>query len=146
MLPDPPRALARRFFAEQDRLRGGPAEELCALGYTAHLAGNPPLDYAGHVSFAAAFYAAFPDLRHEVELVVVEGERAAVRFRLHGTHTGPFAGVAPTGRPVTVTAMVIMHIVDNQVLELWGEFDQLGLVAQLNGAPLAAEAPEHVGI
>jgi predicted ester cyclase len=141
-----PTTLARRFFAEQDRLRGGPAAELCAPGYAARLPGTPPLDLAGHQAFAAAFYAGFPDLRHVVELAAADGDRVAVRFRLHGTHTGEFLGIAPTGRPIVVSATAILRIVDGQVAELWGEFDRLGLLGQLTGAGVAAEAARSNGI
>jgi hypothetical protein len=110
MSPEMHHTLARRFFAEQDRLRGGPAPELCAPGYTAHLASNPPMDLAGHQAFAAAFYAGFPDLRHQVEQVVAEGDQVAVRFTLFGTHTEPFLGVEPTGRPVCLTAIACMAL------------------------------------
>jgi predicted ester cyclase len=144
MSPDTNRSIARRFFAEQDRLRGGPAAELCAPGYTAYLAGTPPLDLAGHQAFAAAFYAGFPDLRHSVEIAIAEGDRAAVRFTLHGTHTGDFMGMLPTGRSVTVTAAVLMRLADGRVAELWGEFDRLGLMGQLTGD--AATVEEAAGI
>lgn len=140
------RALARRFFAEQDRLRGGPAAELCAPGYVAHLPGGPPLDCAGHQAFAATFYAAFPDLRHEVELVAADGDRVALRFHLHGTHTGGFLGIAPTGRAIAVAATAILRMTATQVAELWAEFDRLGLLGQLSGASAAVEAVEGGGI
>ena len=41
------RVLGRRFFQEQDRLRGGPAEALCAPEYVAIIGGNPPMNRAG---------------------------------------------------------------------------------------------------
>jgi predicted ester cyclase len=141
-----PATLARRFFVEQNRLRGGPADELCAPGYAAHLPGGPSRDLTGHRTFAAALYAGFPDLRHEVELVAADGDRVAVRFRLHGTHTGGFLGIAPTGRMVAVAATAIMRIVHGQVAELWAEFDRLGLLAQLNEASAAVGAAECAGI
>jgi predicted ester cyclase len=146
MSPEVYRALARQFFSEQDLLRGGPAPELCAPGYTAHLAGSPALDLAGHQAFAAAFYAGFADLRHQVELVIVEGDRAAVRFTLFGTHTGPFLGFAPTGRPVSVTGNVCLAMVGEQVAELWGEFNQLELMRQLTGEGAAPAAEGARGI
>lgn len=138
MSPEHNRALARRFFAEQDRLRGGPAADLCAPGYLAHLAGSV-LDLAGHQAFAAAFYAAFADLRHSVELVVAEGDRVAVRFTLIGTHTGDFWGVPPGGAPILVAAHVLMRLEDGRVAELWGEFDRMALMQQLT-APAAEHA------
>jgi predicted ester cyclase len=142
MSPDANQSLARRFFAEQDRLRGGPAIELCAPDYIAYLANNPPLSLAGHQAFASAFYAGFPDLRHNVELAIAEADRAAVRFTLLGTHTGNFLGIEPTGRSVVVTATAIMHIVEGRVAELWAEFDQLGLMRQLT-APIEATSAEN---
>lgn len=137
MSPEHNRALARRFFAEQDRLRGGPAAALCAPGYTAHLVGAT-FDLAGHQEFAAAFYAAFADLRHSVEQVVSEGDRAAVRFILVGTHTGDFMGVPPAGAPIEVSATALMRIEDGRVAELWGEFDRMALMQQL-AAPAAEQ-------
>lgn len=138
--------LARSFFTEQDQLRGGPAAELCAPGYAAHLPGGPPLDCAGHQAFAATFYAAFPDLRHEVELVAADGDLVAVRFHLHGTHTSGFLGIAPTGRTIAVAATAILRVTATQVVELWVEFDRLGLLGQLTGASAAVGAAEGAGL
>jgi predicted ester cyclase len=123
--------LARRFFAEQDRLRGGPASELCTPDYTAHLANNPAMDLAGHQAFARMFYGGFPDLRHDIVYAIGEGDTAAVRFTLYGTHTGPFLNLPITGRRVAVTASVMIRLESGSIAELWGEFDQLGLVRQL---------------
>ena len=47
------------------------------------------------------------------------------------THTGPFMGYAPTGKPVRVTGMDMMRYRDGQVIELWSQFDDLGLLQQL---------------
>lgn len=146
MSSDNYRELARRFFIEQDRLRWGPASELCAPGYTAHLPGSPAFDLAGHQAFAAAFYGGFPDLRHSIEQVLVEGERAAVRFTLLGTHTGPFLGMPPTGRRITVTANVCLALEGDRVAELWGEFDQLGLMRQLTGEGAVLPLEDAQGI
>jgi predicted ester cyclase len=136
--------IARRFFAEQDRLRGGPAPELCAPNYTAHLPGYPPLDFTGHQSFAAAFYAGFPDVRHNLEHVVTESDRAAVRFILLGTHSGPFMGMPATGTSITISATVLMRFEDGRVAELWGEFDRLGLMTQLMAGVNAVEQPHGI--
>ena len=104
--------LGARFFAEQDRLRGGPAASLCAPEYRAFLGGNPPMHRAGHEAFSHAFYTAFPDLRHEIEQVVATEDRAVVRFVLHGTHTGTLFGIPATGRPVRIVANAILEVSD----------------------------------
>ena len=123
--------LARRFFAEQDRLRGGPAADLCAPDYRAWLGGNPPMDLAGHQAFAQAFYAAFDGIHHTLVDVFGAGDRVAVRFVLDGTHTGAFFGVPPSGHPISVTANVILHMADGKVTELFGIFDEAGLFRQI---------------
>ena len=126
-------ALGRRFFQEQDRLRGGPAEALCAPEYTAVLGGNPPMDRAGHEGFALAFYSAFPDLHHEIEDVFATEDRVAVRFVLHGTHAGAFFGMPPTNRPITVAANIILNVSAGRVTKLFAVFDEAGLMRQIGG-------------
>ena len=44
----------------------------------------------------------FPDLVTHVEDVVIEGDRAAIRWRTVGTHTHSYLGVPPTRRSVEV--------------------------------------------
>jgi predicted ester cyclase len=125
------RTLGRRFFEAQDRLRGGPDEALCAPEYTAVLGGNPPMDRAAHEGFALGFYGAFPDLRHEIEDVFAAGDRVAVRFVLHGTHSGAFFGVPPTNRRIRVAGHVILQVSNDRVAKLLGVFDEAGLMRQL---------------
>jgi len=124
-------ALGRRFFAEQDQLRGGPAEDLCAPGYTAEINAFPIMDWAGHHGFALGFYAAFPDAYHTIEDTVASDSKVAVRFRIRGSHKGDFMGLPPSGRPVDVVATAVMHVVDGKVTSLCAVFDQATLMQQL---------------
>jgi len=124
-------AIGRRFFAEQDRVRGGPVSELCDPGYTAVIGGNPPMDRAGHEMFSKAFYIAFPDLTHTVNEAFGTADRVAVRFTLTGTQQAPFLGIPATHKPISVTANVLMHISNGTVTKLLGSFDEAGLLRQL---------------
>ena len=116
-----------RFFAEQDRLRGGPAPELCSPDYRATIGSNPTFDRAGHEHFATAFYAGIPDATHDVQLVIATPESVVVRFVIRGTHTGEFLGVAPTGVRVAVSFVAIVRIADGRLIEEWGGLDQPSL-------------------
>jgi steroid delta-isomerase-like uncharacterized protein len=129
------RALGRRFFGEQDRLKGGPAPELCAKDYTARIGGNPAMDRAGHEGFARAFYGAFPDIHHEVEIAVAEEDAVAVRFVLHGTHTAPFFGIPATNRKVAIAGHAFLRLGGGQVTSLVAVFDEAGLLRQLGVLP-----------
>jgi len=131
MTPSNLAALGRSFFAAQDRLRGGPDPALCTTGYQAVLGGHPPMPLAGHQAFATAFYAGFPDIVHTVDEVFATADRIAVRFTLRGTHTGNFFGVPATGKPVIVTANILMHVEGGKVATLFGVFDEVGLLRQI---------------
>jgi predicted ester cyclase len=125
------RLLGHRFFQEQDRLRGGPAETLCDPAYVARLGGGPDMSRSEHEQFAGGFYSAFSDMRHEVEEVFASEDRIAVRFVLHGTHDGTFFGIPSTGRSIRVTANVLMHVSSGRISRLMGVFDEAGLLRQL---------------
>ncbi len=129
------RELGKKFFAEQDRLRGGPAAALCAPSYTAKLGSNPAFDRGGHEQFARGFYAGFPDVRHHVELVVADQDSVVVRFVLRGTHSGSFFGIPASGRAIEVPAHVVMRVRDGKVTELFGVFDEAGLLRQIGVLP-----------
>ena len=128
-------ALGRQFFQEQDRLRGGPAPELCAAGYRATLGSTPEMTREGHEGFAKAFYAAIPDLHHEIVETFATQDRVFVRFVLHGTNSGSFFGIPPTGKTITVPAHVYMEMSGGVVMRLFGVFDEAGLLRQLGILP-----------
>lgn len=129
------RNLGRRFFAEQDRLQGGPAAELCADNYVARLGGNPPMGREGHQGFAKAFYEAFAGIKHQIERVIADEDGVAVRFRLQGKHTGAFFGIPASGKDVDVVANILLQVRDGKVTELDGIFDEAGLLRQIGVLP-----------
>lgn len=63
-------------------------------------------DQAEHAVVLAVGRLAFPELRTEIEEIVGDGDRPAIRWRSTGRHTGVFLGVPPTGKPVEVAGAV----------------------------------------
>ena len=129
------RALGRGFFEAQDRLRGGPDAELCTPDYKAHIGSLPPMTFADHQAFSAAFYAGFPDLQHSIEETFADESHAVVRFTLRGTHKQEFMGMPATNKTFAAGAIAIFHIVDGRIAGLRGQFDQLGMLKQLGAIP-----------
>jgi len=98
----------------------------------AHLPGNPePTDRQGFKDFVALLYAAFPDLQHKVEDQIAENDKVASLVTACGTHQGDFQGIAPTGKQVKITDIIITRIQGGKAVELWAQFDALGLLQQL---------------
>lgn len=76
----------------------------------------------------------FPDLKWVVEEQIEEGDTVVTRFTWTGTHQGPFLGISPTGRFVSVWGMVIDHFRGEKVASTRIIMDSLGLVTQLREA------------
>ena len=54
-------------------------------------------------------YTAFPDYMHQIDEMIAEGDRVAIRVTYRGTHQGEFEGIAPTGSAVTYTGVFLHH-------------------------------------
>lgn len=78
---------------------------------------------------------AFPDYHETIENIITQGDTVMYRWTLRGTQEGEFMGVAPTGNEIEVTGMIDMHLEDGRITELWGNFDALGLLKQLDAVP-----------
>jgi steroid delta-isomerase-like uncharacterized protein len=80
---------------------------------------------------AASVRAAFAEIELRVDDLVVDGDAVAWRWSLTGTHVGPFAGVAPTGRRITLRGVNIQRLGDERVIEHWTMVDVFGAVQAL---------------
>jgi predicted ester cyclase len=75
--------------------------------------------------------AAMPDLRHEVQEVVVDGDIEMARVVVTGTMAAGFGGVVGTGRSFRIDQAVITHLRDGKVAEAWEIADIAALRAQV---------------
>ncbi|RNL75454.1 ester cyclase [Nocardioides marmorisolisilvae] len=73
--------------------------------------------------------AAMPDLRHEVQEVVRDGDVEMARVVVSGTLHQEFGGVAANGVPFRMDQAVICHLEDGKVREAW-EIADVGAIDQ----------------
>jgi len=57
--------------------------------------------------------------------------RVVVRWNLHATHTGPFAGVSPTQKKIAVRGISLYRLRDGKITETRNLADLLALFTQL---------------
>ncbi|WP_035051647.1 ester cyclase [Andreprevotia chitinilytica] len=81
----------------------------------------------------------FPDVRFELDDVIAEGDRVAVRWTFHATHAGPFAGVQASHKQVTQNGIAIYRIRDGKLAQAWLQIDRLGMLQQIGGYPAPAQ-------
>lgn len=129
------KAIARRFFEGQDKQKGPLPADVTAPNYTARIGSMPPMNLEGHNHFGSAFYTAFPDLKHNIDDLVAEGDQVAVRFHLTGTNKSNFMGIPASNRSISVQAIAMMRFSNGKVVELNGVFDQIGLMQQIGAMP-----------
>jgi steroid delta-isomerase-like uncharacterized protein len=92
-----------------------------------------PLDREGFKAWVSDIHSAFPDLHIVINDTLAEGRKVMIRWTAQGTNTGPigFLNLAPTGRAVRFTGIVIYRIANDLIVEERGEEDVLGLFRQL---------------
>jgi predicted ester cyclase len=112
----------------EEALRKGMLDKLDGLytdDYVYH--GVPMLgDLRGSAAFkelARGFIDAVSEFQEIVQDQVAEGDKVVTRLSGRGKHTGPFMGAAPTGKPLTWSAISIARFVDGRIAEEWVEFD-----------------------
>ena len=120
------------------------ADEIYAPNYVGHDPSNPEdirgLEAAKQA--AADYRKAFPDLQVTVEDLIAEGDKVAARVRFRGTHQGELEGIAPRGKRVESTGIIISRIEGGKIAEDWANFDDLGLMRQLGAIPELGEQAE----
>jgi steroid delta-isomerase-like uncharacterized protein len=81
--------------------------------------------------FYEAWWQAFPASQLVLKDVLTAGDKVACRFFIEGTHSGPFRGIPPSGRPLSVSGFTILRFIDGKCVERWSLVDSLGLLTQI---------------
>ena len=85
----------------------------------------------GPLQASRAFRGAVPDLRAEIEQMVVAGDRVSVQYRFKGRFTGRFGDVAGQGQAIDFVAFDVYRIFQGQIVENWHLEDNLALLKQM---------------
>jgi len=131
--PEQNLAVAHRYFDELLNLgRFSVMNEIVTedfqftLPTQAALSGQEAL--RGYVSYLRS---AFPDLEFEVVREIAEGNKAAIRWRITGTHKGEFNGVAPSGSRVDEYGIDMFEFWNGKIRAISVVANQLGLTNQM---------------
>ena len=81
--------------------------------------------------FVTAVRKGFSDLRLVIEDQIAKRDLVVTRYTIEGIHSGEFAGVEATGRPVSISVISQRLTVDGQFREGWTYADTSSLCRQL---------------
>ena len=117
-------------------------DEYAAPGYVGHDPSQPgPIrGIDGIKANFQQYLDAFTGGHISVVEQIAEGNIVATRWTASGTHTGEIAGIAPTGKEVTVSGINITKLEGGKILEEWSNWDTFGMMVQLGAIPIPATA------
>ena len=133
------KVLMRRWFEEVwNRGRAAAIDEMLAGQAMIHGLGPQAMNVNAFKQFHTQYRSAFPDVRIQVDDVIAEGDKVAVRWSGSGTHQGDSLGFAASGNAVRFTGMTIGRVENGKIVEGWNVFDQLGMLQQCGVVNLPA--------
>jgi len=126
------KAVARQFIDEVF-VHGNPeaVDRLAAEDFRPHTFGPLPPGREPLKGAMAHVADGIEDPDFEIEDVIAEGDRVAIRLTSSATHTGTFMGVPASGNRYSIEEIHIFRIRDAQVTEHWHAFDKAALMEQL---------------
>jgi predicted ester cyclase len=130
------KALTQRLFSEEfNEGNTAVAEEIVAADYIDHSAipapAPGPEGFRKRVEMLRAAFAP----RITFGEFLAEGDLVAFSWSMSGIHQGVFAGVAPTGKSITVNGINIERFQDGKIVEHWSQFDMVGVLRQIGAIP-----------
>ncbi|AZV05592.1 ester cyclase [Enterobacter sp. N18-03635] len=85
----------------------------------------------GAILASRAFRTAVPDLRCDVEQMIISGDRVVSHLHFHGTFTGTFGKLKGQGQKIDFIATDIYEVADGKIAANWHIEDNLTLMKQL---------------
>ncbi|MBI3530449.1 MAG: ester cyclase [Betaproteobacteria bacterium] len=134
--PEKNKRLVRRLY--EDCINPGKVELLAQLIADDFVGGRGEKGPSEFANTIVALRNGFPDIQFDLEDLIAEGDRVAVRWKFQATHMGPFAGFPPSQKQVTQTAIVIYQVRDGKIIRAWLQPDRLGLLQQIGALPSLA--------
>jgi predicted ester cyclase len=124
------KVLATRFYEEILNGRDmDVADEILDSQYIDHSA--PAAGLENFKKYFVMIASVFPDIKVQIEDMLIDADKAAVRLTIQGTQLGHFRGFPPTGQKVSWSGMDIIHISNHKIIERWSERDFLHMLVQL---------------
>jgi steroid delta-isomerase-like uncharacterized protein len=132
------RTVARAYFEALGRADRNAQTDWYADDARGHIYGVIGPTGKGEMrSFFHDLFDAFPDFQLEILDLVVDDERAAVRWRVTGTFSGShsFQGLTPTGKQVDIEGCDMVWVRDGKIARVEAYYDTGSLARQLGAMP-----------
>jgi predicted ester cyclase len=107
-------------------------DELLAATFVNHTAPpNSSTDASAMIQFIKAFHNGFSDVKVEINEVLGEDDKVALRKTITAIHTGAFMGKMPTGKKVVLNVIEIDIMKDGKITDHWSKNDFMQVIQTL---------------
>ena len=81
--------------------------------------------------YFSALYDAFPDIHFTLDDLIVEGDKAVMRYTITGTHQGKFMDIPPTNKKFQIEFCTVATWKNGEIVEERLNYDLLGMLKQI---------------
>ncbi|HUR80020.1 MAG TPA: ester cyclase [Thermoanaerobaculia bacterium] len=99
-----------------------------------HVEGGEYRGPKGFREMQSMFFSALSDVHIEIEDILSDGDRAAVRWRATGNHSGEGFGFAPSQRGIDVRGTTWLIVRDGRIVEGFDTWNLNGMLESLRGS------------
>ncbi|MBB3139679.1 ester cyclase [Halomonas organivorans] len=126
-----------RFYEALQNEDYAAAAALCHPDFVFYLQMDTPIHGAdGFIASEKKNFDAFPGFSFRIEQLIAEGDRVAAYLVFDGVHTGgPVDGIAPAGRHLRFSLLMLLTIAEGKIIEKRAHFDRSDIRRQLTGEP-----------
>lgn len=123
--------IEKAWDAAWDRGEVDAFDDLLGADYRRLGSDGTALGLAEFKASVVATRSAFPDLVTTIDEIVLEGDRAAIRWHSAGRHEHSFLGVPATGRQVAVSGATFARFEGDRIVEEHVSWDPRSLLTAL---------------
>jgi steroid delta-isomerase-like uncharacterized protein len=130
--------LVRRFTAAINEANWDAFDELLTEDFRRHSQATAGVRVNSREEFKQlqdSFFATMPDQHLHIEILIAEGDKVGSLGTYSGTQTGPMGDFPVTGKSMEIDFLSVFRIEEGRIAELWVEWDNLAMLAQLGLYP-----------
>ena len=126
MLEEANTKTVRNFYEFMDKQDSTSLEKIIGKDFALFFGSSEePISYNQIKPLIKEVYVAFPDYKHEIEIIFASGQYVTVKVDHIGTHSNTYMGIQPTGKKVSYKSIFIFTLEDGLITDVHGMEEDL---------------------
>jgi predicted ester cyclase len=118
--------IVRSFYEFMDKQDSTSLEKLIDKNFALFFGSSEePVSYTQIKPLIKEVYAAFPDYKHEIEIIFASGQYVTVKVDHLGTQSNAYMGIPPSGKKVSYKSIFIFTLEDGLITDVHGMEEDL---------------------